>query len=59
MAYAMAHKGKVTSDVSYNPEDPSEAYTNASVHTRINDYTSMARSVHGDEYDPSTQDFDA
>jgi hypothetical protein len=55
----MAHKGKATSDVSYNPEDLPKAYTNASIHTHINDYTSAARSVHGDEYDPSTQDFDA
>jgi serine/threonine-protein kinase RIO1 len=50
----MAHKGKVMSDVSYNPEDPPEAYTNASVYTRINDYMSAARLVHGDEYDLST-----
>jgi hypothetical protein len=55
----MAHKGKATSDVSYNPEDPPEAYTNASVHTRLSEYTSAARSVHGPEYDTSTQDLDA
>jgi hypothetical protein len=54
----MAHKGKATSDVSYNPEDPPEAYTNASVHTRLSEYTSAARSVHGPEYDPSTEDLD-
>jgi hypothetical protein len=50
----MAHKGKAMSDISYSLEDLPEAYTNASVHTRNNDYTSTARSVHGDEYDPST-----
>jgi hypothetical protein len=54
----MAHKGKVTSDVSYNPEDPPEAYTNVTVHTRLSEYTSAARSVHGPEYDPSTEDLD-
>jgi hypothetical protein len=58
MAYAMAHKGKTTSDVSYNLEDPPEAYSNISVYTRINEYTSAARSLHGDDYDPSSQDFD-
>jgi hypothetical protein len=58
MAYAMAHKGKATSDVSYNPEDPPEAYNNPSVYTRINEYTSAARSLHGDDYDPSSQYFD-
>ena len=55
----MSHKGKATSAVSYKPEDPPEAYTNPSVHTRISEYTSAARSVHGPQYDPSTQDFDA
>jgi hypothetical protein len=48
----------VTSDVSYNPEDPPEAYTNVTVHTRLSEYTSAARSVHGPEYDPSTEDLD-
>ena len=55
----MSHKGKATSAVSYNPEDPPEAYTNPSVHTCISEYTLVARSVHGPQYDPSTQDFDA
>jgi hypothetical protein len=58
MAYAIAHKGKATSDVSHNPEDPPEAYNNPTVYTRINEYTSAARSLHGDDYDPSSQDFD-
>jgi hypothetical protein len=54
----MAHKDKAMSDVSYNPEDPPKAYTNPTVYTRINEYTSAARSLHGDDYDPSSQDFD-
>jgi hypothetical protein len=58
MAYAMAHKGKATSDVSYNSEDPPSAYTNPTVHSRLNQYTEMARAVHGQDFDPSTQDFD-
>jgi hypothetical protein len=58
MAYAMAHKGKATSDVSYNLEDPLEVYTNPTVYTCINEYTSAARSLHGDDYDQSSQDFD-
>jgi hypothetical protein len=58
MAYAMAHKGKATSDVSYNLEDPPSAYTNPTVHIRLNQYTEMARAVHGQDFDPSTQDFD-
>jgi hypothetical protein len=58
MAYAMAHKGKETSDVAYNLEDPPKAYTNASVHSSLSEYTLAARSIHGTEYDPSTHDLD-
>jgi hypothetical protein len=54
MAYAMAHKGKATSDISYNPKDPLEAYNNLTVNTHINEYTSVARSLHGDDYDSSS-----
>ena len=58
MAYALAHKGKVTSDIAYNPKDPPSAYNNESVHSRLDGYTSMARQVHGPEYEPSTHDLD-
>jgi hypothetical protein len=58
MAYAMAHNGKATSDVSYNPEDPPEAYSNPTVYTCINENTLVARSLYGDDYDSSSQDFD-
>jgi hypothetical protein len=59
MAYAMAHKGKATSDVSYNPDDPPEAYTNPTAYDRISEYTSTARSIYGNDYNPSSQDLDA
>jgi hypothetical protein len=49
-----AHKGKATSDVDYNPEDPPLAYINATIHNHLSQYTEMARAVHGPEYDPST-----
>ena len=58
MAYALAHKGKATTDVTYNPEDLPLAYNNESVYSRLDGYTSMARAVHGLEYDPSTHDLD-
>jgi len=57
-AWAMAHKGKATSDVHYNPKDPPEAYSNSSVHTCLTEYTAMAREVHGPEYDPTSEDLD-
>jgi hypothetical protein len=55
MAYALSHKGKATSSVSYNAEDGPEAYSNPSIYTRLNEYTSMAREVHGPEYDPTQE----
>ena len=58
MAYALAHKGKATTDVAYSPEDPPSTYTNESIHSCLDGYTSMARAVHGPEYDPSTHDLD-
>ena len=58
MAYALAHKGKASVDVAYSPEDPPSAYSNESVHSRLDEYTSMAREVHGSEYDPSAHDLD-
>jgi hypothetical protein len=54
-AYAMAHKGKATSDVTYNLDDGPEAYTNPAVYSRLRDYTAMAQEVHGPDYDPSTE----
>ena len=54
----MVHKGKATSDVDYNSKDGPEAYSNATVHNRFSECTSMAREVHGSEYDPSTEDLD-
>jgi hypothetical protein len=38
----MAHKGKATSDVTYNPDDEAEAYSNSAVYSRLHDYTAMA-----------------
>ncbi|XP_066323601.1 uncharacterized protein [Miscanthus floridulus] len=41
-AYALAHKGKAKDpDLVYNPEDPPEAYSNLSVHSRLSEYTAM------------------
>ena len=58
MAYALARKGKAMVNVAYNPEDPPLTYSNESVHSRLDGYASMARVVHGPEYDPSAHDLD-
>ena len=54
----MAHNGKATSDVTYNPDDGPEAYTNPAIHSRLSEYTAMAKEVHGPDYDPRTEDID-
>ena len=50
--------GKATSDVAYNPNAPPEAYNNATVHSRLSEYNSMATEVHGPEFDQSTVPID-
>jgi hypothetical protein len=50
----MAHKGKLTSDVSYNSDNPPEAYTNPTIYTRINEYTLATRTLHRDDNDSSS-----
>jgi hypothetical protein len=54
----MAHKGKATSDVTYNPEDRPEAYNNPAVHSRLSEYTAMAKEAHWPDYNPRTEDID-
>ncbi|GJN03217.1 hypothetical protein PR202_ga20635 [Eleusine coracana subsp. coracana] len=59
VAFAIAYKGKATApDVQYNTEAPPTAYSNSSVHTRLTEYTSMGRDIHGPEWDPITHDLD-
>jgi hypothetical protein len=53
----MVHKGKAASDVTYNPDDGPEAYTNPAVYS-LHDYTAMVQEVHGPDYDPSTEPID-
>jgi hypothetical protein len=54
----MAHKGKPTSDVTYNPEDGPETYSNPAVYSCLSEYTAMTQLVHGPDYDPRTEDID-
>jgi hypothetical protein len=54
----MAHKGKATSDVTYNPDEGPEVYSNPVIYNRLYDYTAMEQEVHGPEYDPSTEQID-
>jgi hypothetical protein len=54
----MAHKGKATSDIPYNPEDGPKAYSNPTVYSRLNEYTAIAQGVLGLDYDLRTEDID-
>jgi len=57
-AYTMSHNGKASSSVSYNPSDPPEAYTNASVHSRLSGHAEAGWFVHGPEWDPARNEID-
>jgi hypothetical protein len=39
----MAHKGKATSDDTYNLEDGPEAYSNPTVYSRLSEYTALTQ----------------
>ena len=59
MAYALSYKGKATApEVTYNPADRLEAYTSASVHSKLSEYTSAAHERHGEDFDLATQPLD-
>jgi hypothetical protein len=59
MGYALAHKGPTTAaDNIYNPVDGPDAYTNASVYPKLAEYTSAARTRHGEAFDPATEPLD-
>ena len=47
-------KGKATANIDFNLEDPPEAYSDPSIHSRVSEYTAMARQVHGPQFDPTT-----
>ena len=47
-------KGKATANIDFNPEDPPEAYSDPSIHSRVSEYTIMARQIHGPQFDSST-----
>ena len=57
-AWVRSKKGKATTNIDFNSEDPPEAYIDPSIHSHVSEYTAMARQVHGPQFDPSTQDLD-
>jgi hypothetical protein len=54
----MAHKGKVTYDITYNSDDGPKAYSNSVVYSRLSEYTAMAQKVHRPDCDLRTEDID-
>jgi hypothetical protein len=56
LAYVVAHKGKATSVVTYNPDDGPKAYSNFVVYNRPSEYAVMAQEVQGPDYDSRTKD---
>jgi hypothetical protein len=46
----------VTPDVTYNPDDGLEAYSNPAIYSRLSEYTAMTQEVHGPDYGSRTED---
>lgn len=57
-AYALSHKGKAKSDVTFNSEDGPESYSNPSAYSRLRSYCEVARELRGPEFDPFTEPID-
>jgi hypothetical protein len=57
-AYGIAHKGKAKADVTFNVDDPPEAYSNPTIQSRITRYVTTAREVSGPDFDPVIEPLD-
>jgi hypothetical protein len=57
-AYGIAHKGKAKADVTFNVDDPPEAYSNPTILSRITRYVTTAREVRGTDFDTVTEPLD-
>jgi hypothetical protein len=57
-AYGIAHKGKAKADVTFNVDDPLEAYNILTIQSRITRYVTTAREVRGPDFDPMTEPLD-
>ena len=55
----MSHMGRASSSVSFNPSAPCEVYSDPTMHTKVQEYTSKVREVHGEDYDVHTEPIDA
>jgi hypothetical protein len=42
----------------YSPKDPPSVFTNATVHNCLSEYSLAAKQVHGDDFDPLTEELD-
>ncbi|TVU49105.1 hypothetical protein EJB05_00397, partial [Eragrostis curvula] len=54
-AFALSHKGKASTEIQYNPEDPPEVYSNPSAYSRLSSYS---KEVYGQDYDLRSHDLD-
>jgi hypothetical protein len=57
-AYGISHKGKATSDVTFNVDDPPETYSNSTIQPRITRYVTTTREVRGLDFNPVTEPLD-
>jgi hypothetical protein len=57
-AWAVSHMGLVKSGVVFNQDAPAQAYSDTTIHTKARDYVEAVRSLHGPDYNVSTEPLD-
>jgi hypothetical protein len=58
-AWAMSHMGRASPSVSFDPAAPPEVYSDPNVYTKVQEYTSAVREIHGEDYNVRTEPIDA
>jgi hypothetical protein len=56
--WAMSHMGRASSSVSFDLASPPEAYSDPTVYTKVQEYTSKVREIHGEDYDVRIEPID-
>ena len=54
-AWATSHMGPVKSGVIFNPDAPTHAYSDPTVHAKVKDYAEVVRALRGSDHNLSTE----
>jgi hypothetical protein len=57
-AWALSHMGRSSSSVSFNPAAPPQTYSDPNMYTKVQEYKSAVREIHGEDYNVRTEPID-